>query len=47
MPIDEAMKSVVASLPVRTKEAPEKLDDYAISLPTAASSGRATEKRVQ
>jgi hypothetical protein len=47
MPIDEAMKSVVAGLPVRTKEAPEKLDDYAISLPTAASSGRATEKKVQ
>ncbi len=47
MPIDEAMKSVVSGLPVRTKEAPAKLDDYAISLPTAASSGRATEKRVQ
>jgi hypothetical protein len=47
MPIDQAMKSVVTSLPVRTKEAPDKLDDYAVSLPTAASSGRATEKRVQ
>ncbi len=47
MPIDEAMKSVVSGLPVRTKEAPAKLDDYAISLPTAASAGRVTEKRVQ
>jgi len=47
MPIDQAMKNVVAGLPVRTKEAPTKLDDYAVSLPTAASSGRATEKRVQ
>ena len=49
MPIDEAIKNVVsAGLPARTTTAtPGKLDDYTISLPTAASSGRATEKRIQ
>jgi hypothetical protein len=49
MPIDEAIKRVVsAGLPARTTMAtPGKLDDYAVSLPTAASSGRATEKRIQ
>jgi hypothetical protein len=47
MPIDEAIKAVVTQLPARTKEAPTKLDDYAISVPTAASSGRMTEKRLQ
>jgi len=29
------MKSVVAGLPARTKDAPVKLDDYAISVPSA------------
>ena len=49
IPINQAIKSVVTgdSLPVRTKEAPDKLRDYAISTPTAASSGRVSEKRVQ
>ncbi len=47
MPIDAAMKSVVAGLPARIKDAPVKLDDYAISVPSAASSGRTTEKRLQ
>jgi hypothetical protein len=48
MSIDDAMKKVVSQgLPTRTKESAGKLQDYAISLPTAASSGRETEKRLQ
>ena len=47
MPIDEAMKKVIESLPARTKEGSTTLSDYAEKLPTAASSGRETEKRVQ
>jgi hypothetical protein len=47
MPIDDAIKAIVTQLPARTKEAPTKLEDYAISVPTAASSGRMTEKRLQ
>ena len=49
IPIDEAMKKVISGegLPARTKEAPSKLEDYAISAPTAASSGRVAEKRLQ
>ena len=49
MPIDQAIKAVVTSnaLAARTTEAPTKLEDYAISVPTAASSGQATEKRLQ
>ena len=49
MPIDQAIRSVVSTgLPARTTTAtPGKLDDYAVSLPTASSSGRATEKRIQ
>lgn len=47
MPIDDAMKNVVGSLPARTKEGSTKLDDYAVKVPTAASSGRETEKRLQ
>lgn len=49
MPIEEAMKQVVSGegLPTRSKEAPGKLADYAISVPTAASSGRVSEKRLQ
>jgi len=48
MPIDQAIKNVVSvGLPARTTAAPGKLDDYAVSLPTAASSGRTTEKRIQ
>jgi len=49
MPIEEAIHKVLAGegLPARTKQAPNKLEDYAISSPTAASSGRVSEKRVQ
>jgi len=47
LPIDEAMKKVIESLPVRTKDGSTKLSDYADKLPTAASSGRETEKRVR
>ena len=49
IPITEAMKQVVSGdgLPARTKTAPTKLEDYAISVPTAGSSGRVSEKRLQ
>jgi len=48
IPIEEAMKKIVQQgLPTRTKGPAGKLDDYAISIPTAASSGRETEKRLQ
>lgn len=49
MPIDQAIRNVVSGgLPARTTTAtPGKLDDDVISLPTAASSGRTTEKRTQ
>jgi hypothetical protein len=49
IPIDQAIQQVVSGegLPTRAKTAPGKLQDYAISLPTAASSGRETEKRLQ
>jgi len=49
MPIDQAMKQVATAgaLPARTQTAPGKLQDYAVSLPTASSSGRETAKRLQ
>ena len=48
MPINEAIDKVVsAGLPSRVKGPGGKLTDYAISMPTAMSSGRETEKRVQ
>lgn len=49
MPIDQAIKQVSSgnALPARTQAAPGKLSDYAISSPTAMSSGRESEKRVQ
>ena len=49
IPIADAIKQVVAGagLPARTKDAPSKLEDYAVSAPTAASSGRVSEKRLQ
>ncbi|HEY2961982.1 MAG TPA: hypothetical protein VGJ37_06165 [Pyrinomonadaceae bacterium] len=49
IPIDQAMKQVVSGkgLPTRAKTAPDKLQDYAVGLPTAWSSGRETEKRLQ
>jgi hypothetical protein len=47
MPIGQAIKQVVsgAGLPTRAQGAPGKLEDYAVSLPTASSSGRETIKR--
>ena len=46
--IDDAMRKIVSQgLPTRTKGPAGKLEDYAISMPTAASSGRETEKRLQ
>jgi len=48
MPIDAAIDKVVSGgLPSRVKGSAGKLSDYAIGMPTAASSGRETEKRVQ
>ena len=49
MPIQEAIDKVVSGegLPSRVKGPAGKLTDYAISIPTAASSGRETEKRLQ
>jgi len=48
MPIDAAMQKVVSEgLPSRVKGPAGKLSDYAISVPTATSSGRETEKRLQ
>jgi hypothetical protein len=48
MPIDAAIDKVAAAgLPSRVKGAGGKLTDYAVSTPTAASSGRETEKRLQ
>jgi len=47
IPIDEAMKKVAAGgLPSRAN-GPLKMEDFAVSIPTAASSGRMTEKRLQ
>ncbi len=49
MPIDDAIKKIVADgkLPVHAQEGKTKLDDYAISTPTAASSGQVEERRKQ
>lgn len=49
MPIQEAIDKVLSGegLPSRVKGPGGKLTDYAISIPTAASSGRETEKRLQ
>ena len=49
MPIEQAIDKVVSGegLPSRVKGPGGKLTDYAISMPTAASSGRETEKRLQ
>jgi hypothetical protein len=49
MPIDAAIDKVVSGegLPSRVKGSAGKLSDYAISMPTAASSGREPEKRLQ
>ena len=48
MPIDQAMKQIISSgLPTRVKGPGGKLSDYAIGTPTAWSSGRVVEKRLQ
>lgn len=49
MPIDEAIEKVVSGegLPTSVKGAAGKLQDYAISMPTAQSSGREMEKKLQ
>ena len=54
MPIDQAMQKVLEenALPSRKIEIPEegpgwRAEDYGIDMPTAASSGRTTEKRRQ
>jgi hypothetical protein len=49
IPIADAIKQVVSGqgLPAQSKDASSKLQDYAISVPTAASSGRVSEKRLQ
>ena len=49
IPIDQAMKQVVSGqgLPTRSGTAPDKVTDWAISMPTAWSSGREVEKRLQ
>ena len=46
IPIDQAIDQIVSGggLPTRTQTAPGKLEDYAIGLPTAWSSGRETDK---
>jgi hypothetical protein len=49
MPIESAMEKVVSGegLPTNVKGQKGKLPDYAISMPTAASSGKEVEKRLQ
>lgn len=48
MPIKQAMEKVVSEgLPSRVKGPGGKLSDYALSTPTAWSSGREVEKRLQ
>ena len=48
MPIDAAIDKIVSEgLPAKPKQPSGKLTDYAISMPTASSSGRETEKRLQ
>jgi hypothetical protein len=49
MPINDAIDKIVSGdgLPTRVKGPGGKLSDYAISMPTASSSGREVEKRLQ
>jgi len=48
VPIDAAIDKVVSEgLPSTAKDPAKKFPDYAVSLPTAASSGREMEKRLQ
>jgi hypothetical protein len=48
MPIDAAMDKIVSEgLGSKAKQPNAKIEDYAIKMPTASSSGRETEKRLQ
>lgn len=48
MPIDEAIRKVASQgLPAKPKDPNKKFQDYAIQMPTAPSSGRELEKRLQ
>lgn len=48
MPIEQAMEKMVSEgLPSKVKGTAGKLSDYAVSMPTASSSGREVEKRLQ
>lgn len=49
IPIDQAIEQVVSGgkLPVRANTAPGNVQDFAIDMPTAWSSGRTTEKKKQ
>lgn len=48
MPIDAAMDKVASQgLPSSAKDPGKKFTDYAINMPTASSSGREAEKRLQ
>ena len=49
IPIDQAIEQVVSGqgLPTSAKTAPGKVEDHAIDMPTAWSSGRTTEKKLQ
>src|SRR5215213_3377198 len=49
MPIDQAMDQIISGggLRARTQQAPAKLEDYAISMPSDMSSGRETIKKLQ
>ena len=48
MPISEAIKKIaVEGLPARASSSSGNFNDFAVSVPTAASSGRVSEKRLQ
>ena len=48
MPIEQAIDKIASEgLPARTQQAPGKLEDYAISMPSDMSSGRETIKKLQ
>lgn len=48
IPIDDAIKKVASQgLPAKPKDPNKKFQDYGIQMPTAPSSGRETEKRLQ
>ena len=47
-PINDAIKKIASEgLPARSSSGSGKLEDFAVSVPTAASSGRVSEKRLQ